>query len=148
MKSGIYQIVNVINGKRYIGSSNDIKRRFTTHKYKLNKNDHSNKHLQASWGFYHVQAFRFYVIEYCSPELLFEREQMYLDICRPEYNIATDAFCPARGIKLTDVHKEQLRIINIDRARIIYRISSSNEIKQYPSIMAAKRDGFHPSHTL
>jgi len=33
---GIYEIKNKINNKVYIGSSNDIERRFNEHKMKLN----------------------------------------------------------------------------------------------------------------
>lgn len=48
MSSGIYQIENKINSKVYIGSSNNIKRRWQKHKALLRHNKHPNSHLQAA----------------------------------------------------------------------------------------------------
>lgn len=44
--SGIYQIYNPINNKRYIGSSINVERRLKEHLRNLEKNRHSNNHLQ------------------------------------------------------------------------------------------------------
>ena len=43
MKSGVYKITNVKNGKFYIGSSKDIEFRWSEHKKHLNGNYHINK---------------------------------------------------------------------------------------------------------
>lgn len=43
--SGIYQIYNPINNKRYIGSSINVERRLKEHLRNLEKNRHSNNHL-------------------------------------------------------------------------------------------------------
>lgn len=44
--SGVYQIYNTINGKRYIGSSIHIEQRFKEHLRNLRANKHANAHLQ------------------------------------------------------------------------------------------------------
>lgn len=44
--SGIYQIYNPINNKRYIGSSINVERRLKEHLRNLEKNRHCNDHLQ------------------------------------------------------------------------------------------------------
>jgi len=44
--SGIYKIINKIDGKYYVGSSQDINKRWNSHLNKLNKNNHINIHLQ------------------------------------------------------------------------------------------------------
>lgn len=49
-KSGIYKIKNQVNDKFYIGSSEKIQSRFSSHKCNLRKNKHKNKHLQSSWN--------------------------------------------------------------------------------------------------
>lgn len=79
MKSGIYKIFNHITEKFYIGSAVNLKARWTQHKSKLNLNKHPNKFLQASWNLHSEEAFEFIILEYCERELLFEREQYWLD---------------------------------------------------------------------
>jgi predicted GIY-YIG superfamily endonuclease len=48
--SGVYEIKNTLNNKRYIGSSVNIQKRWYAHKRMLNLNTHPNKHLQAAWN--------------------------------------------------------------------------------------------------
>lgn len=90
-KSGIYQIRNLVNNKCYIGSSVNLYNRFHTHSTKLKQRIHSNKHLESSYHKYGNDNFIFEVLEYCSEEILIEREQYYLDITEPEYNKRIDA---------------------------------------------------------
>ena len=50
--SGIYQIQNVVNGKKYIGSAVDLKNRESGHWSALSKNKHKNarKEISAQYG--------------------------------------------------------------------------------------------------
>lgn len=50
--SGVYQIYNTVNGKRYIGSSIHIEQRFKEHLRNLRANKHVNAHLQSAWNKY------------------------------------------------------------------------------------------------
>lgn len=52
VSAGVYMIRNVLNGKSYIGSSNSIKRRLTTHISHLKCNRHANRHLQSAYNKY------------------------------------------------------------------------------------------------
>lgn len=89
MKSGIYKIHNVENNNFYIGSSKHINKRWSEHKYNLNRNDHINIILQRSWNKYGKDCFVFEIIEECEIEFLLEREQFYLDTLKPKYNISS-----------------------------------------------------------
>ena len=80
---GVYKITNIVNGKFYIGSSKDIKNRWTQHKRKLNNETHGNPHLQNAWILYGGNNFSFEIIEECVPDMRFEREQHYLNSLNP-----------------------------------------------------------------
>lgn len=52
MNSGIYQIRNLANNKRYIGSTECIERRWRHHQRLLKINKHHSCHLQSAWEKY------------------------------------------------------------------------------------------------
>lgn len=81
--SGIYKITCTANGKIYIGSSNNLRRRWTEHRTALNRNNHVNKHLQRAWNKYGGQSFQFEVLELTMPCSLLDREQCWFDMLNP-----------------------------------------------------------------
>lgn len=89
--SGVYIIKNTHNGKCYIGSSVNIKKRWSEHKWLLNKNSHHSPHLQNAWNFYGGESFIIEVLEECPVYDLLKREQHYIDSILPEYNVSKTA---------------------------------------------------------
>ena len=79
MDSGVYKITCLGNNKFYIGSSQNITKRFNVHKRQLNNNTHINPFLKNAWNKYGESNFVFEVIEYCDIDILLEREQYYMD---------------------------------------------------------------------
>jgi group I intron endonuclease len=77
--SGIYKIVNKINGKYYVGSSKEIFERWNSHLRSLEKGQHHSNYLQKAWNKYKSINFTFEIIELISDEKLKEVEQVYLD---------------------------------------------------------------------
>ncbi|MEC0265154.1 Rha family transcriptional regulator [Paenibacillus anseongense] len=75
---GIYSIINLVDGRKYIGSSKDISKRLYKHTYDLNMNQHHNDRLQAAWNTYSEESFKFKVIEECELGDLEEREDYWI----------------------------------------------------------------------
>jgi len=89
--SGIYQIVNTINFKSYIGSAKHILYRWTTHRQQLNHGSHHNLHLQRAWSKYGEQSFKFIVLEdkIIGHQNLLDNEKSWIELLKPEYNIGS-----------------------------------------------------------
>ena len=107
-QSGIYEIINTANGKRYIGSAKNFNRRWRQHRRELQSQRHGNQKLQRAWAKYGEEAFKFLPILTCQPSMLLFYEQQLLDKVKPEYNIAVDAHSPTRGRKLEAAHKAKI----------------------------------------
>lgn len=79
MTIGIYKITNIIDGKFYIGSSNNIEKRWISHRYHLRHNKHHAEHLNRAWRKYGENSFIFEILEETEQSALIEMEQKYLD---------------------------------------------------------------------
>ena len=92
MSSGIYQISNRANGKRYIGSAVNLRKRWQTHLANLRHGHHCNSHLQAAFNKHGESMFTFAILERVEDSAqLIPREQHFLDMLKPEYNILPTA---------------------------------------------------------
>lgn len=103
----IYQIINTINNKIYVGSAVYFANRKGEHLSELRKNTHHNKHLQNSFNKYGESNFKFSILEYASKETLIKREQYYLDFLNPDYNILKTAYSSI-GFKHSEETKKLL----------------------------------------
>lgn len=78
--SGIYAIINRVNGKYYIGSAMKLYNRWHHHKTLLNQNKHDNDYLQKAWNKYCEENFKFVILENCLKEQLIDKEQFWINI--------------------------------------------------------------------
>lgn len=91
--TGIYKIVNKINGKVYVGQSVDIVERWKQHGYKaFNQNELAyNSAIHAAFRKYGIENFELVVLEECAVSELDERERYWiqeLDCLSPNgYNV-------------------------------------------------------------
>lgn len=113
---GVYQILNTVNGKRYIGSTVNLRTRRNDHWRALKQRNHYNHYLQNAWNRYGKKSFSFEVLEYIlDPKQLIEREQHYFDILKPKYNLSLMAKIPwNKGIRCPQISR-------IVRGRISHR---------------------------
>lgn len=82
--SGIYKITNVETNDCYVGSSIDIKRRWTEHKIPSSWKRQPNNKLYIAFQQYDLDKFSFEILE--ETDNLKEREQYYIDLLKPIYN--------------------------------------------------------------
>lgn len=114
-QSGIYVIINIVDGNKYVGSSIDLKRRQQRHFSDLKNNKHDNILLQSAFNKYGEKFIKFIVLEYINKENLVEREQFYINFfnsAQKGYNLAQVAnnnlnyiFTPEVRKKISDAHK-------------------------------------------
>lgn len=82
MNSGVYVIVNKVNGNLYIGSSIRIKQRLQDHRSGLERGNNPCTLLQRAWNKYGADAFEFYTAELVAPESVVSVEQDMIDAAR------------------------------------------------------------------
>jgi group I intron endonuclease len=102
MTVGIYQIRNILDGKVYVGQSQNIEQRWRLHRSVLTRAKHANKHLQCAWNKYGQSSFVFEILEICLIENLTTQEQFWLDTKyayrrNSGYNLGLCADSPTRG---------------------------------------------------
>lgn len=95
-QSGVYEIVNTVNGKRYIGSANNFELRWRMHRSQLQRKVHHAIALQRAWNKYGASSFIFWPLLICAPQKgpLIMYEQLCIDGLHPAYNSALVAGSP------------------------------------------------------
>lgn len=145
--SGIYCIINLVNHKKYIGSSKCIYTRLLKHRSLLRKNKHENSHLQSAFNLYKEHNFEFFILEECPEEKLLEREQFYIDKNSPEYNLTLkverNILSPESRLKQSNTRKQlfKLGILTPTKWKPIYQYDlDGNFLQEFRSLDFASRE--------
>jgi group I intron endonuclease len=87
-KSGVYRWTNLMNGNSYIGSSSNLTKRFQDYYNFSHLTDTKRNMLIYKALVKHSYSnFSFEILEYCDPSSIICREQHYIDLLNPEYNV-------------------------------------------------------------
>lgn len=125
-KAGVYRWINIANGKSYIGSSVNLGGRlkdyFTLRYLELGLKK-SQSHIYRSLLKGGYSNFSLEILEYCEPEKALEREQHYLDVLQPEYNILKKA-----GSLYGFKHSEE--------TKAKFKIRSSKQLEHWKNLQA------------
>lgn len=101
----VYEIRNVYNGHRYIGSSNRYEGRLKDHLNKLRKRL-GESHFQRAFNKYGESVFTFLILEKIKdPKRRYDREQFWIDKLKPEYNSKQIA----SGVEMTSEVRDKIR---------------------------------------
>ena len=99
----MYRWVKIISGESYIGSSVNLGKRFINY-YNYNHLSDTNMIINKALLKYGYSNFKLEILEYCDKDNNIEREQYYLDLLKPNYNILQTA-----GSSLGYKHSEEAR---------------------------------------
>ena len=86
----IYCWVNNLNMKCYVGSSTDLTTRLYKY-YSIKQLYKSKSAIYSALLKYGYSNFSLHILEYCSKNECIKREQHYIDLYKPEYNILKKA---------------------------------------------------------
>lgn len=105
----VYKISNDIDGKFYIGSTNNLIKRYYTHINHIRTNKNTCVKLIRAVNKHGEDNFKFEIVCECPTNKILETEQEYIDILQPHYNIAKIAGSNL-GIKRTEEVKHNKSI--------------------------------------
>lgn len=109
--SGIYRILNKINGNCYIGSSLNVEKRYKHHLSTLRHNSSRCSILQKAFNKYGEDNFEFQVILCCKPEYRLYYEQQLIRELNSQYNVFTNVSdSPLRQFTFTEQSKLKMSI--------------------------------------
>lgn len=167
-KPGVYRWINNLNGKSYIGSSVNLSRRLREYFniYYLERNIKKNiqSNIYRALFKYGYSAFSLEILEYCDPSEAINKEQYFIDLLKPNYNILPNAgsrlghkhseetIAKFKGRKLSEETKaklkirssdqqEHIKILNKKKAQIVEIFDTlKNVTTVYPSLREAERE--------
>lgn len=153
--SGIYKIQSTIHPERiYIGSANNVRRRWNEHKSDLLSHTHGNNKLQRHVNKYGWIDLVFSVIFECDECDLITYEQSYIDALSPYFNICKTADRRSglppwnKGRTLTEEHKRKIGARQEGENNSMYgKPSPRKGGKGYPSPFKGKK-GRYSEETL
>lgn len=109
--SGIYRILNKINGNCYIGSSLNVEKRYKHHLSTLRHNSSRCSILQKAFNKYGEDNFEFQVILCCKPEYRLYYEQQLIRELNSQYDVFTNVSdSPLRQFTFTEQSKLKMSI--------------------------------------
>lgn len=125
IQSGIYMILNRLNGKRYVGSAVNLKKRRVDHFRALRKGMHHNTYFQRAFKKCGEDVFGWEVLEYIwDLEMLISRENLYLGMF-PSWLLYNE--CPVAGSSLGYKHTEEWCR---NHSKIMSELWSNEEFRQ------------------
>lgn len=113
-KSGIYLWTHLEDNRKYVGSAFNLTSRFYSY-YSIPKLNKNNSYISRALLKHGYAVFRLSILEYIdvkdipkkeARKLILEREQYYIDLLEPEYNILKTA-----GSPLGHKHSEESKLL-------------------------------------
>lgn len=129
-KSGVYRWINNLNVNTYVGSGADLAKRIGDY-YNQSELVRNPRPIHLALLKYGHTNFTLEILEYCSKDILIEREQYYLDLLNPEYNILKHAYS-LLGYKHSEenIAKFKLKKISEEHKELLSSIHTGKNVNQ------------------
>jgi group I intron endonuclease len=129
-QSGIYRWINNMNSKSYVGSGVNLTKRLGSY-FNINELNRNSRPIQDALLKYGYKNFTLEILEYCPKTKLIEREQFYLDLLIPEYNILKYAYS-LLGFKHSQETLEKLKakVISPEHKEILSSIHKGKLVSE------------------
>ena len=106
----MYRWVKIISGESYIGSSVNLGKRFINYyNYNHLSDPRCNMLIYRALLKYGYSNFKLEILEYCDQASVLDRENFYLELVKPEYNILEKAGS-SLGYKHTEETKYKMSV--------------------------------------
>ena len=151
-KAGIYQLVNLKNGKTYVGSSNNLYRRLTDYLNPLGIAKTLSKgqsHIMKALLKFGYINFGIRILEFIDLDpkltslektnLIFKREQFHMDLIKPDYNIIT-IIGDGLGRHFPEETRLKMRNNNASSRKIYAYNKDGSYYKSFSSMLEAGND--------
>ena len=129
-KSGIYRWLNNLNGNSYVGSAVNLAIRLRSY-YNIKELKRNPRPIKDALLKYGHGNFTLEILEYCPIKSNMEREQFYIDLLIPEYNILRNAYS-VLGYKHTQetINKLKEKIISPEHKIILSSIHTGKVVNE------------------
>ena len=104
---GVYSLINILNGKSYIGSSASLYERLKDYYQPAYIASQPKRHINRAILKYGIESFLVVILEYTDLSDLYASEQAWIDSFEPEYNVLKYV-TSMPGYKLTQEHKDNI----------------------------------------
>ncbi len=135
--SGVYIFYNDTTGKAYIGSSIDLSRRFSHYFSRSFLIRSKTMIIAKSLLKNNYKNFYLGILEFCDSDKCIDRENYYLDLFKPAYNVLKVAGYPPLYRKHSLAIRKKLSRVSPYAVKISFRDLSENKTVTFPSLKAA-----------
>lgn len=125
---GVYIWVNKLNGNIYVGSGIDLSKRLLSY-YNQSELTRNNRPIKDAIVKYGHDNFILAILEYCNKDNLLDREQYYLDLLNPQYNILKVAYS-LLGFKHSpeNIAKFKTKVISLEHKGILSQTHTAKTV--------------------
>ena len=141
-KSGIYGIVNLNDGRVYVGQAEHLWLRCEQHFRALRRGDHRNLRLQRAYHRDGEPLFKFFIIEFCDLAVIDKRESYWIAVHEKRYNVCLEG-SSRRGVKASDESRAKMSAAK--KGKTPHHLMTPESRKKAVATYTARWHEIHPN---
>ena len=148
-KSGIYCWKNNLNGKTYVGSAINLSKRINSY-YNIIESNKKLRPIELALSKYGFENFTLEILEYCEEENVMVREQFFIDLLIPEYNVLKHAYS-LLGFKHSEltISKLKQKVVSAEHKKILSSLHKNKKVSEETKLkLAAATKAYRKKNSL